>query len=141
MAAPTLWYCNGLKKALDAVVALGTPKLMLLGDDYVLEQDAHDFVNDVSAYEAAGSGYTAGGITLASVTVSVDAASNTVTLDAADVTGLSISACYAVVFVDTGSSATSPVLTVTDLSAGAGADVAMTGIVWAASGIAAITAA
>lgn len=141
MAAPTLWYLAGLQAALDAVLALGTPKLMLLSDDYALDQDTHDRINDVSTYEAAGTGYPAGGLTLTGVATSADGPSNVVTLDADDVTGISVSCCYAVVYVDTGTPSTSPVLTITDLSGGTAVDLTVTGITWSSDGIAAITAA
>lgn len=140
MAAPTLWYLNGLKKALDSMLALGTPKVMLLSQAYVLDQDNHDFINDVSTNQAAGTGYTAGGLTLAGVATAVDGATNTTKLDANDITGISVSCCYAVVYVDTGTPSTSPILTITDLSNGAATDLTVTGITWNASGIAAITA-
>lgn len=141
MAAPTLWYVNGLKKALDATLALGTPKLMFLHDTYVLDQDTHDFINDVSANEATGTGVAAGGYTLVTPTTTVDGASNTVKLDAVDVTGISLSACYGVVYVSTGTPSTSPVLCIVDFSEGGAADVTITGVTWNALGIAALTAA
>jgi hypothetical protein len=141
MTAPTLWYCNGLKKAIDRALALGTAKVMFLNDTYVLDQDAHDYVNDVSSAEATGTGVSSGGVTLASVTTTVAGATNTVALDAADITGISLSACYAVVYVDTGTPSTSPILTITDLSEGNGANVTVTGITWNTAGIAALTAA
>ena len=67
--------------------------------------------------------------------------SNVVALDAADISGISVSCCYAVVYVDTGTPSTSPVLTITDLSEGTATNVTVTGITWATDGIAAITAA
>lgn len=141
MTAPTLWYCNGLKKALDSVLALGTPKVMFVSSAYVLDQDAHDYINDVSANEVTGTGVSAGGVTLTSATTTVTGTTNTVTLDAADVTGISVSACYAVEYVDTGTPSTSPLLSITDVSEGSGVNVTVTGIAWGASGINFITAA
>lgn len=141
MAAPTLWYCNGLKKAIDRALALGTPKAMFLTAAYVMDQDAHDYIDDVSANQATGTGVAAGGVALTSVTTTVDGASNTVTLDAADITGISVTCCYVVIYVDTGTPSTSPVLTITDLSAGDAVDSVWTGVVWGASGIAGISAA
>lgn len=141
MTAPTQWYLNGLKKALDSVLALGTPKAMFVTAAYVLDQDTHDFINDVSANEATGTGVAAGGVALSSVTTAVDGASNTVTLDAADVGGISVTCCYVVVYVDTGTPATSPVLSITDLSEGTAVDSVWTGVTWGASGITGIAAA
>lgn len=141
MAGPTIWYCSGLKKMMDATLALGTPKVMFLSASYTLDQDAHDFINDVSTYEVTGTGVAAGGVTLSSVTTTVTGASNLVTLDAADIASISVDACYAVVYVDTGTPSTSPVLTITDLSDGDAVNSIWTGVAWSASGIAGITAA
>lgn len=65
----------------------------------------------------AGQGYTSGGITLASKTVTYDSASNTTKLDAADLslTGNPLGARYVVVYKDTGTAGTSPVLVFIDL--------------------------
>lgn len=141
MTAPVIWYVNGLKALLDAGLALGTPKVMLLSATYVPDQDAHAFIDDVSADEAAGTGYTAGGITLTSVTTAADGASNTASYDVADLSGISVSCCYGVFYVDTGTPATSPILNLVDFSDGAAADLTVTGAVINASGVAAITAA
>lgn len=141
MAGPTLWYLNGLKKSLDATLALGTPKAMFLTASYVLDQDAHDFVNDVSANEATGTGVSAGGVTLTSVATSVDGPTNKVKLDAADITGISVTACYVVVYVSTGTPSTSPILTITDLSDGAATNAIWLGVTWSSLGIAGISAA
>lgn len=141
MAGPTIWYCNGLKKMMDAALALGTPKVMFLSASYTLDQDAHDYINDVSTYEVTGTGVSAGGVSLSSVTTTVTGASNTVTLDAADIGSISVDACYAVVYVSTGTPSTSPVLSITDLSDGDAVNSIWTGITWGALGIAGITAA
>lgn len=141
MTAPTLWYVNGLKKALSSVLALGTPKVMFLTAAYTLDQDNHDFINDVSTYEATGTGVSAGGFTLVSPTVTIDGTTNTVAVDANDITGISVTACYAVLYVSTGTPSTSPVLSITDLSDGDAVDAIWTGVTWNALGIAGITAA
>jgi hypothetical protein len=145
MTAPTLWYVNGLKSMVNAGLGVasvsGTVKMMFLSSAYVLDQDNHDFLNDVNANEVTGTGVAAGGVTLASVTVTVDGATNTVSIDAADVTGISLSACYGVIHVATGTATTSPLYLVVDFSEGTGVDVTITGVTWNASGIAALTAA
>jgi hypothetical protein len=138
---PTLWYCNGLKKAIDRALALGTPKAMFVTAAYTMDQDAHDYIDDVSAHQATGTGVAAGGVTLTSVTTTVDGASNLVKLDAADISGISVTACYVVVYVDTGTPSTSPVLTITDLSAGDAVDSVWTAVVWDANGITGVSAA
>lgn len=60
-----------------------TFKLMLVTDAYTPDQDTHDYRNDVTN-EITGTGYTAGGATLASVTVTVDNTNNRAVIDAAD---------------------------------------------------------
>lgn len=141
MTAPVIWYVNGLKAALDAVLDLGTPKLMLLSDTYTPDQDTHAFIDDVSADEAAGTGYIAGGIALDTPTTTADGASNTASYDCTDIDSISVSCCYGVFYVDTGTPSTSPILNLVDFSNGAAADLTVTGAVINASGIAGITAA
>lgn len=141
MTAPTLWYCPSLKKMIDVTLALGTAKVMFLSDAYVLDQDAHDYVNDVSANEVTGTGVSAGGVALSSPTTAIDAATNTVSLSGGNISGINVSACYAVLYVSTGTPSTSPLMTITDLSEGNGANVTVTGVTWNASGISFLTAA
>ena len=61
-----------------------TIKVALLSSGYSFAQDTHDYFDDVVASEISGTGYTAGGVTLASKTVTYDAATNTLKLDGAD---------------------------------------------------------
>ena len=83
-----------------------TIKVMLLTSAYTPNQDTHDYLDDVVANEVSGTGYTAGGATLTSKTVTYDAGTNTTKFDAADVTwaNSSITARYAVVYDDSGAS-------------------------------------
>ena len=141
MTAPTLWYLNGLKKALDATLALGTTKVMFVSASYTLDQDAHDFINDVSTYEVTGTGVSAGGVSLGSPTTTVDGSTNTVKLSGSNISSINVSGCYAVVYVSTGTPSTSPVLAIVDLSEGTATNVTITGVTWNAGGIASITAA
>lgn len=89
-----------------------TIKVMLVTSSYTPDQDAHDFINDVSANEVSGTGYTAGGATLASVAVTADNTDNEGVFDAADTTWSTstITARGAVLYKDTGNAATSPVI-------------------------------
>lgn len=145
MTAPTFWYGNGLKLMANAGLGIssvtGTVKMMFLSSAYTFDQDNHDFLNDVNANEVTGTGVSAGGVTLASVTVTYDGATNTVKIDAADVTGISVSGCYGVIHVSTGTASTSPLFLIVDFSEGTATDVTITGVTWNASGIAALTAA
>lgn len=96
------------------IPALGsaTVKALLVTSSYTFDQDAHDFLNDVTG-EVTGTGYTAGGVTLTTVALSYDSTNNRVKIDADDaafgtvtltgVTGM-------IVYVSTGTSSTSPLL-------------------------------
>ena len=82
-------------------------KVMLVSSAYTPNQDTHDYVDDVSAYEVTGTAYTAGGQSLASKTVTLDQANNVLILDAADVTwaNSTITARYAVIYNNSGATA------------------------------------
>jgi hypothetical protein len=113
-------------------------KVMLLSSSYTPNQDTHDYLDDVTAYEVTGTGYTAGGAALASKTVTYDAASNTLVLDAADVTWASstITARYAVVYNNTGASAAAkPLIGYIDLVSDQASNNGNFVIEWDASGI------
>ena len=106
---PSKLYGNFLAKALNKEVDWDsdTIKVLLATSSYTPNQDTHDYLDDVSTYEVSGTGYTTGGSTLASKTVTYDGTNNVVILDAADVTWSSstITARYAVVYDDSGASA------------------------------------
>ena len=117
-----------------------TIKVALTTSAYTPDQDAHDFFNDITN-EVTGTGYTAGGATLASKTSTYTSGTNTQALDAADVTWSSstITARYAIVYKSTGTASTSPLIGYVDF----GADVVSSGgpftITWDAAGIATFT--
>lgn len=119
MTITSFWYGNALAKALNKEIDWNTDtvKCALLVDTYTPDQDTHDYFDDVVAHEvAAGGGYTAGGATLANCTVTYDAGTNTLKIDADDVTwaAATITAHYAVVYVDTGTDSTSPLIVCVD---------------------------
>jgi hypothetical protein len=111
---PSKLYGNFLAKALNKEVDWDTDtiKVALLTSSYTPNQDTHDYYDDVSTNEVTGTGYTTGGATLASKTVTYDSGTNVIVLDAADVTWSSstITARYAVVYNDSGASAGAKVL-------------------------------
>lgn len=145
MAAPTLWYVNGIRTCIRAGMGIaavsGTPKMMFLNSTYVLDQDAHDFVNDVSSAQVTGTGVASGGVTLTTPTVTADGATNSAYIDFVDLTGINVNACYGVLYIDTGTPSTSPVLCITDFSEGDATDQVITAATLAANGYAALTAA
>lgn len=113
-----------------------TIKVALTTSTYTPSQDTHDYFNDITN-EVTGTGYTAGGATLASKTVTYTSGTNTQAFDAADVTwsASTITARYAIIYDSTGTSSTSALIGYVDF----GADVISSGgdftIQWNASGI------
>lgn len=143
MTAPTVVASNFPKNAIAAAIALGTVKMMFVTATHTPDQDVNDYINDVSANEATGTSYSAGGITLANVTVTLNTSTNTITIDADDITtaALSVSARWGYVYISTGTPSTSMLIAYTDFSQGAGGNVTVTGYVFDAAGIAAWTVA
>lgn len=113
-------------------------KVALLGESYVPDQDAHDFFDDVSASEIAGTGYTAGGLSLTGKTSVYDAVTNTVKLDADDVIwpGSTLTAYYAVFYIETaGLPGTDPLLCYWDFGIGVSSVAAPFTLTIAAAGL------
>lgn len=80
-----LWYANAIANAFGSTSAGNAPNIDYLSDTikvglvtsaYSPNQATHDFWNDVVANEISGTGYTAGGATLASKTLTVTAANS-----------------------------------------------------------------
>lgn len=143
---PSKLYGNFLAKALNKEVDWDsdTIKVALLTSSYTPNQDTHDYFDDVSAYEVSGTGYSAGGQTLGSKTVTYDSANNVIVLDAADVTWSSstITARYAVVYDDSGATAASKALIgYVDFSSDQSSTNGNFTITWDATGIVRITVA
>lgn len=101
-------YGQFIAKALNKEIDWDTDdiKVLLCSSAYVPNQDTHTYLSDVTANEVTGTGYTAGGTSLTGKTLSYDAVSNVVMLDAADVTwaASTITARYAVIYDNTGAS-------------------------------------
>lgn len=114
-------YGNFLLKGFDSSTKIDltsdTIKIALADSGYTPDLDAHDFFNDITNEEA-GTGYTAGGATLASKTWAVVGASDVVKFDADDAswTTSTITTRYAIVYKSTGNSATSPLICLIDFS-------------------------
>ena len=138
MAVTAKLYGNVLPKAFNKEIDLDTDviKVALCTSAYTPDLDAHDYFNDITN-EITGTGYTAGGATLASKTVTYTGGTNTFKFDAADTawTTSTITARYAIIYVDTATGSTSPLIGYVDF----GADVVSTAgtftITWAAGGI------
>jgi hypothetical protein len=143
---PSKLYGNFLAKALNKEVDWDsdTIKVLLASSSYTPNQDTHDYLDDVSTYEVSGTGYTTGGNTLASKTVTYDGTNNVVILDAADVTWSSstITARYAVVYDDAGATAgTKPLIGYVDFGSDQSSTNGNFTITWDSTGIVRITVA
>ena len=114
-----------------------TYNVMLTTSAYTPDVDTHDFRSDITN-EVTGTGYSAGGQALGTVTVTYDSANNRAVFDAADAVWASstITARYAVIYrARGGASSADELLCYVDF----GADVSSTGgaftIAWHANGI------
>lgn len=120
-----------------------TIKVMLTTSAYTPDQDVHDYKDDVTN-EVTGTGYTAGGATLGSKTITYTAGTNIFMLDAADTvwSASTITARNAVVYDDTPATAGTKPLICYQAS---DADIISSGgdftIQWNASGIVQVTVA
>lgn len=113
-----------------------TIKVALVTSSYTPDFDAHDFFDDITN-EVAGTGYSAGGATLGSKTVTQDDTDNEGVFDAADTSWASstITARGAVIYKDSGAAGTSPLIAYIDF----GGNISSTGgtflITWNSEGI------
>jgi hypothetical protein len=143
---PSKLYGQFLAKALNKEVDFDsdTIKVALLTSSYTPNQDTHDYFDDVIANEVTGTGYSQGGQTLGSKTVTYDSANNVIILDAADTTWSSstITARYAVVYDDSGATnASKALIGYVDFSSDQSSTNGNFTITWDATGIVRITVA
>jgi hypothetical protein len=131
-------YNSAKKKILDADIdfAVDTIKVMLVTDAYTPNIDTHEFRSSVTN-EITGSGYTAGGATLANKTVTMNTTTDKGVFDADDViwTTATITARGAVIYKDTGDSATDPVIAYIDFGEDKVSTASDFRITWNANGI------
>ena len=113
-----------------------TIKVMLVTSAYTPDQDNHEFMNQVTN-EVTGTGYTAGGASLANKAVTADDTDNEGVFDADDVTWATstITARGAVLYKDTGASTTSPLICYIDFTADKSSSNGNFTIQWNAEGI------
>lgn len=118
-----------------------TVKTALATSTYTPDQDTHDFFNDITN-EVTGTGYTAGGATLANDTFTQTTGSNLWTYDADDTswTTSTITARYGIVYVDTaGASTTDPLIFYENFGGDFTTSAGTFLITWAATGLFTIT--
>lgn len=121
-----------------------TIKVALLSNAYTPDQDAHDYFDDVASFEVTGTGYTAGGSTLANATNTYNAATNVIVLDADDVTWSSstITARYAVIYdASPATNATRPLIGYVDFGSDQSSSNGNFTITWDSTGIVRVTVA
>ena len=138
------WFGLGLKSVANGSVDLDTDtvKATLHLSTYVPNVDTHDFRDDATN-EITGVGYTAGGVTLTTKTLTYDAGTNELRWDADDVswTSASFTARILVLSKSRGGAATADEL-ISWVDFGADETVASGTftVAWSATGIAKITA-
>lgn len=129
MSVTAFWYGRGVLHAVtDTVWTTDTIKVALTTSAYTPDQDAHEFFSSVTNELSTANGYTAGGATLGTKSVTYDATTNETRLIAANTvwtatSGNTITARRAVIYKSTGTATTSPLLGWVDF----GADVSATG--------------
>jgi Tfp pilus assembly protein PilV len=115
-----------------------TIKCSLHTSSHTPNQDSHQYWNVSVDNEVSGTGYTAGGVTLSSPTVSYDSASNTVKFDAADASftgNATTNARWAIIYDSTPTN--KPLIAYIDLVD----DSQVLSITWHVNGIASVTVA
>ena len=109
-------HLQSLKAGLDAVLALGTPKLSFMATGYTPNAGTDSYWADISASRAANTT----DVTLASVTTTLDTGNARVEFDTADpsLSTITTSTNKYSIWVDTGTDSTSPVLATIDIAEG-----------------------
>ena len=113
-----------------------TIKVALLSSSYTPNFDTHENFDDLTN-EVSGTGYTAGGKEITTKSFSQDNANDKAVFDGDDVswTGSTITARYAVIYKDTGTPSTSPLIELLDFEADEESDSGTFKIEWNADGI------
>lgn len=131
-------YNSFKKKIMDGSIDLDTDiiNVALVTSTYTPDQDVHDFFDDITN-EVSGTGYTAGGASLANKTVTADNTDNEGVFDADDVswTTATITARAAIVYKSTGTASTSPLICYIDFGADKVSTAGTFTIAWNAEGI------
>ena len=143
---PSKLYGQFLSQALNKEIDWDTDtiKVALLTNAYTPNQDTHNYFDDVVANEVTGTGYTAGGATLANKSNSYNSSTNVITLDADDVTWSSstLTARYAVIYdASPATNATRPLVGYVDFGSDQSSSNGNFTITWDATGIVRITVA
>lgn len=127
-------------------LGLGTPidldadtiKLALVTSSYTPNIDTDQYWSTPQANEASGTGYTAGGATLANAAVTTDTTNDKGKFDADDVSwtiSSALSARYAVLYKSTGTAGTSPLIGYIDFGSTYSLASGTITITWSANGV------
>jgi len=133
-------YNTFKKLIMDAGIDLDTGgdtiKVALCTSTYTPNIDTHDYFDDITN-EVVGTGYTAGGATLANQATTVDTTDDEGVFDADDVawTTSTLTARYAIIYKSTGTSSTSPLIGYIDFSSDKSSVTGTFTIQWNAEGI------
>lgn len=131
-------YNSFKKKIMDGSIDLDTDtiKVALVTSAYTPDQDLHDFFDDVTN-EVSGTGYSAGGASLANKAVTADNTDNEGVFDADDVTWSTstITARGAVIYKSTGTASTSALICYLDFGSDKTSTAGNFTIQWNAEGI------
>lgn len=131
-------YNNFKKLIMNGGIDLDTDtiKVALVTSSYTPDQDTHDFFDDVTN-EVSGTGYTAGGASLANKAVTADNTDNEGVFDADDVswTTSTITARGAVIYKSTGTASTSALIAYLDFTTDKVSTAGTFTIAWNAEGI------
>lgn len=134
------FYTQLFKGEFDFETGSGqTFKVALVTSGYTFDEtarDTHQFFDDITN-EVSGTGYTAGGATIASVDITESGALNKSLVDGADVSWASstITARGAVIYKDTGVAGTSPLIRYIDFSTDQSTSGTEFKLTWSANGI------
>lgn len=138
MAVSTTFYNSAKKDLLDGTIDWGndTIKVALVTSTYTPNYDTHDFFDDITN-EISGTGYTAGGETIASITTSKDTTDDEGVADGNDVTWATatFTAAAAIVYKSTGYDNTSPLICYIDFGGDQSPSAENFTIQWSAEGI------
>lgn len=141
MTVTAKWYGNAFLSAFNKELDFNsdTIKCALVTSSYTPDQDVHQYFADITN-EVTGTGYTAGGATVSSPSLTYTGSSNTLKLDGGDVswTSSTITARYAVVYDSTPAS-NKPLLVYVDFGADVSSSSGTFTITWDSSGIATVT--
>lgn len=134
----SVMYNSAKQKLMDGSIDLDTDtiKVALVTSSYTPNIDTHEDFADVTN-EVTGTGYTAGGATLTSITVSKDTTNDRGVFDAADTswTSSTITAAGAIIYKSTGTASNSWLLCYIDFGGDKSSSSSTLQITWNASGI------